>query len=176
MKTLVPLLFLLGTLIYGGELVLDADAASIQAEAHATGHKFQVFPQNFTCHIALDDEGAITKADFSCKISDLTTNKKKRDVEMFHWLESDAFPELAFVMDHLEVRGEQQVMVGNVSMHNQVVEMEFPVTLSEQNGVVLIDGKGMLDTRKFDLPIIKKMGFLTVKPEVEVSFHLVGAR
>jgi len=161
---------------FAGEVALDKEAGWIKARAHATGHEFETVPQEYEVHVMLDDAGGLTGATFSCKVMDLTTFKKKRDKEMFHWLESDAHPTLGFTMESLENRDGAQVMVGSFHLHEMTQKIEVPITLSVNGDAVTLDGSAVLNTETFGLPIIRKMGFLTVKPEVEVTFHLVGTR
>ena len=158
-----------------GELLVDKEASWIKASATATGHQFEAHPSKYDLSVTLENK-KLTAVRFSCNVMDLTTDKKKRDKEMFHWLEASHFPSFSFTMTGWNDRDGAAVMVGDLKLHNKVQRLEIPVTLAESEGRVTIDGTVTLDTRLFSLPIIKKMGFLKVKPEVLVAIHLVGTR
>lgn len=176
MKKIFILSLITSTLLLSaGELSIDKEATWIKATAKATGHSFEAFPSKYQLQIGMDD-GKLTSAVFSCKVLDLTTDKEKRDTEMFHWLESDHMPDFGFTMTGLKDVNGKQFMVGDFKLHNVVQQLEIPITLKEENNQVTIHGEVTLDTEKFKLPIIKKMGFLKVQPLVVVTFHLIGSR
>jgi hypothetical protein len=52
--------------------------------------------------------------------------------------------------------------------------VDFPFTTSISNGLVVLDGTAVLDTRDFGLPVIRTLWLLKVDPVVRVHFHLQG--
>lgn len=176
MKTILIITCITSSLVLGAtDLAIDKETTWIKATAKATGHSFDAYPTNYQVHIELEGE-KVTGATFSCKVTDLTTDKEKRDTEMFHWLESEHMPSMGFTMTSVKEDSGKQVLVGDFKLHDQVQQIEIPITMTEIDGKVTVDGDVTLDTRLFKLPIIKKMGFLKVQPLVKVAFHLTGAR
>ena len=48
----------------------------------------------------------------------------------------------------------------------------MPVTITRTNDQCNIDGVAVLNYRDYQLPLIRKMLFITVNPELKVTFHL----
>ncbi len=171
---LLALALLAGQAGLAGEVALDLKSSSIKAVARATGHSFTTQTGDYRCVLTTDEAHQLVGAEFSCSVLSLKTGKDGRDTEMYHWLESEKFGQVVFKMKALrEVQG-KQMMVGTLTLHNVSVDLQIPVRYRNQDGKVELAGDVTIDTTKFNLPIIRKMAFLTVKPEVAISFTMVG--
>ena len=159
--------------LWAGTLTIDTEASWVKARAKATGHEFEAVPAAYTCAISLDGD-TVTAVSFSFKVHDLKTGKNGRDKEMFHWLEVEKAPELKFQMTSLKTGGPKPLLVGDLNLHNTTQSVEIPISVTRKDGKVHLSGAFTLDTRLYQLPIIKKMGFLKVDPLVQVSFTLIG--
>ncbi len=93
---------------------------------------------------------------------------------MYHWLESEKFGQVVFKMKELRQVQGKHIMAGTLTLHNVSQSVEIPVNYHNQGGKVELAGDVTIDTTKFNLPLIRKMAFLTVKPPVGISFAMVG--
>lgn len=157
-----------------GEVALDLQKSWIKANAKATGHSFVTKPEQYNCSLTTDEAHQLISAEFSCAVLSLKSSKDGRDKEMYHWLESEKFGQVTFKMKELRLTQGKHLMVGTLSLHNVSQTIEIPVTYHNQGGKLELAGDVTIDTTKFGLPIIRKMAFLTVKPDVTISFVMVG--
>jgi polyisoprenoid-binding protein YceI len=175
-KLLISMLGLLAVITAtAGELQLDKQNTTIEAVAKATGHHFSAIPEEYECHITLDDQNQnVSAAHFSFKLEDLRTGKPKRDREMLEWLESERYPSLEFRTTRVTQAGDQQVLHGEVSLHNVTHEIEIPVVLSKDGEAMLMSGDFQLTTTDFGLKKIRKMMMLTVNPVLNIHLEVRG--
>jgi polyisoprenoid-binding protein YceI len=170
----LALLLLGGWEVTAGEVALDLQKSWIKANAKATGHSFETKPEQYSCILTTNEAHQLVSAEFSCTVLSLKTEKDGRDKELYHWLESTKFGQITFKMKELRLTQGKHMMVGTLTLHNVSQVLEIPVTFSNQGNKLELVGDVTIDTTKFALPIIRKMAFLTVKPEVAISFVMVG--
>ena len=173
-KYVVLAIFAVGTCLFAGDLQLDMEKSWVSASARATGHSFTANPTQFNCGVVLNDANEISAASFSFSVADLVTGKKKRDKEMWHWLEVEKYANVTFTMKQLKEENGQKVIIGDFELHNVHQTLEIPIVVVNEDGQMKISGEVTLDTRQFDLPIIRKMGLFKVKPHLTVTFELLG--
>jgi len=175
MKTCLSVMLLTACgLTHALELDLDNAHSEIVATARATGHQFTAVPDTYTCHIALSEAGSVEAAEFAFDFHDLHTGKPKRDKEMLHWLEVESYPELRFQMNGTREEAGTQVITGVLSFHGTEQTIEIPVRVTETEQGTAVSGDTEIDVRDFGLKKIRKFGFLTVNPVLEIHFSLQG--
>jgi len=153
---------------------IDPGPSTLKANVHATGHNFEAVAKNLKCDIRIDSEtGFPTKATVSFNVLDLGTENDKRDKEMFHWLDSEHYPEISYTFDSWK-SDDHKVARGHLSIHGVNLPIETPIEIDRRGERLLIDGSFEIDTTRFNLEVIKKMLFLKVDPLLKISFHIEG--
>lgn len=156
-------------------LAVDTEHTRIEVAVHATVDSFVGRLSAYQADLAVEpDSGQIRRAEVRFRFADLKTGKADRDAKMLAWEESGKFPDGVFVLTTLQPRaGGQYDAQGTLTLHGVQRPIAFPVTLStDHNRTYTIDGEARLDTRDFQLPIIRMALVLKVDPIVVVRFHL----
>lgn len=177
-------LLLLATLLAGGalpgqaaQLACDPAQSRVEIIVKATVDSFTGHLARFDPEVTLGPDGHVTAARFRFHFSDVQTGKDKRDKAMHEWQQTDRFPDGEFQLDSLTPQVEAAWLArGRLTFHGRAQTLEFPVTVVTQGEVCAIDGEAVVDTREFDLPVIRLLGLLKVDPLVHVRFHLQGRK
>jgi len=155
-------------------LVIDPTQSRVEVVVQATVDSFVGKLDAYQADITVD-AGRVTAATFNFSFADVHTGKTDRDDAMDAWEDTKLHPKGAFVLRSLEpVGGGRFNAHGTLTLHDVAIELTFPVSVTNDQKLYSIDGEAPLDTRTFDLPIIRKFGFLKVDPLVKVRFHLQG--
>jgi polyisoprenoid-binding protein YceI len=154
-------------------IVVDKDHSEIDFDVKATLHSFSGKLKDYEAVLAAD-QGKITRGHFQFHFADLKTGDEKRDRDMLAWAENAQFPEVSFDLVSLKSEGDSNfVATGKLMLHGVEKQIQFPVGIvAKDNRLYSVDGDADLDTREFNLPIIRKFGMLKVNPVVKVHFHL----
>ncbi len=159
-------------------LKVDYTHSKLEAAAKASMHSFTAVVTSYDAQITIDDAThRPTSAKISFDFNAVKTDDTKRDREMLHWLEHDKIPACSFTLSALTpLEANRYTATGKLTLHGQTRDLSFPVSLTHEAAThtYSIDGETVLDTRNFALPIIRKFGLLTVKPELTVRFHVQG--
>jgi polyisoprenoid-binding protein YceI len=160
-----------------GQLECDPARSRIEVVVTATVDSFTGRLEHYEPSITFGPDGHITGARVGFHFLDVHTGKEKRDRAMHEWQQTKEFPDGEFVLDTLTPgAGGVSVARGRLTLHGRTQVLEFPVTLTTQGDVCAIDGDAVVDTREFNLPVIRMLGLLKVDPLVHVRFHLQGHR
>ncbi|RXK52872.1 YceI family protein [Oleiharenicola lentus] len=177
------LLALAAALLGGGwcaqaaQLACDPAQSRIEVIVKATVDSFTGRLAKFEPSITLAPDGRVTAASVRFHFSDVETGKEKRDKAMHEWQQTDRFPDGEFLLESLTPQADAAWLArGRLTFHGHTQLLEFPVTVVTQGDVCAIDGEAVVDTRTFDLPVIRMMGLLKVDPLVHVRFHLQGRK
>lgn len=138
-------------------------------------------PHQFTCELTgfdlelrLDPEAhSISASTLTFPFEKLVSGNAKRDRKMNKWMEVAQHPDIQFKLDNIAQTAEGTRAQGMLRMHGVEQAIEFPCEWKAAQGVFSIDGHYTLDHRQWGLPKIRLLVF-TVKPELEISFHLEG--
>lgn len=156
-------------------LAVDLAQSRVEIVVKATVDSFTGKLEAYKAAIAVED-GHVATASFGFKCSAIRTGKEGRDEAMNEWLEISKHPDGSFTLISLAPGADGRLAArGTLSLHGVNREIVFPVSVITDHKVYAIDGEAQLDTRDFDLPIIRKFGVLKVDPLVKVRFHLQGA-
>lgn len=170
---------LAGPVLTRGAAQLDCDPVQSRVEiiVKATVDSFTGHLAKFEPVVTFGSDGRVTTARIRFHFSDVQTGKDKRDKAMHEWQRTDRFPEGEFELISLTPRSDATWQAqGRLTLHGQTHGLEFPVTIVSQGEVCAIDGEAVVDTREFDLPVIRMLGLLKVDPLVHVRFHLQGRK
>ena len=157
------------------ELTVDKEHTRIEVAVHATVDSFVGHLAAYQASVAVaPDSGRIERAEVRFQFADLKTGKADRDAKMLAWEESGKFPDGVFVLTALQPRtGGQYDAQGRLTLHGVQRAIAFPVSLStDHQKTYTVDGEARIDTREFNLPIIRMALVLKVDPVVVVRFHL----
>jgi polyisoprenoid-binding protein YceI len=155
-------------------LVIDPAQSHVEIVVKATVDSFTGKLESYKAAVTLED-GHVATASFHFKYSAIHTGKEGRDEAMNEWLESTKYPDGGFTLTSLVPGTDGRLAAhGTLQLHGVTREIVFPVSVITEQNVYAIDGEAPLDTRDFDLPIIRKFGLLKVDPLVKVRFHLQG--
>jgi len=171
---LLASLCLLPLLLVAAErpLKIDRGRSFVDVDVDAT--------KNFTAHLdaydakVTEDAGKIKSAVFTFKFTDLKTGNKDRDAQMIEWL-GGGVPEGRFELGNLAVtpNGIGQAS-GRLIFHGVTERIEFPVTVTREDGAYVITGETTIDHRNWKLKVIRKAFLFTVDPEVKIRFKFTG--
>ncbi|MGC4074578.1 MAG: YceI family protein [Nibricoccus sp.] len=117
----------------------------------------------------------ITRAELRFRFADLHSGNTKRDQDMRNWQNTDQFPDVVFTVTALKALNTKNGFTGRGQLvfHGVTREIAFPVSiLIQSDGTYIMDGEALVDTRDFDLPVIRKYMALKVDPVVNVRFHI----
>lgn len=158
----------------GRELAIDFERSCIEVAVKATVDSFVGNLTAYRPSIAIGDDGTVTAARVAFRFRDLETGKRRRDEAMHKWQQTEANPDGVFVLTSLEAKNDT-VARGRLTLHGMTREIRFPISIQRDGPLVAIDGDAPIDTREFDLPVIRMLGLLKVDPIVHVRFHLQGS-
>lgn len=153
-------------------LKIDRGRSFVDVDVDAT--------KNFTAHLdaydakVMEEAGKIKSAVFTFKFADLKSGNTTRDADMIEWLGGGS-PEGRFELGNLAVtpNGIGQAS-GRLIFHGVTERIEFPVTVTREDGAFVITGETTIDYRNWKLKIIRKAFLFTVDPEVRIRFKFTG--
>lgn len=159
---------------------VDKTTSSITVKAKATGGGFTGTLKDYKATIMGD---AKTLKPASAKLTwlfkDLDTDEKKRDAKMLEWLDTGKFPGGEFTLDKVFTKTvlnkTQTYALGQITIHGVTKRIVFPLTTKQDGKTLNISGQAALNTKDFDLPIIRMALVATVKPELVIDFSLNGS-
>ena len=160
-----------------GPLVIDKANSRVDIAVKATVDSFVGKLTDYAATIVVDREtGAVTTSKVTFHFSDVKTGNEKRDREMNEWQQTEKFPDGEFTLDSLSAVSPGKFTVhGRLLLHGATHEVSFPAAIARDGANVTVDGEAVVDTRVFDLPVIRKFALLKVNPLVTVRFHLAGS-
>lgn len=155
-------------------LVVDRARSQIDVVVKATVDSFNGRLDDYQAKLMVDDAtGEITATEVRFDFIDVKTGKEKRDAKMHAWQDTPSHPTGAFVMQRLELTADgKRLARGHLEFHGLRREISFPVVITKDQRLYAIDGEAVIDTRDYNLPVIRMMGLLKVDPVVKVRFHL----
>ncbi len=122
------------------------------------------------------DTGEVVSAEVGFAFAEVKTGKPDRDEQMHTWQETPKFPTGGFKLVSLTPTADGRfTATGTLTFHGVTRELAFPVTITTDRRLFAFDGEAVIDTRTYDLPVIRKFGLLKVDPIVKVRFHLQGS-
>jgi polyisoprenoid-binding protein YceI len=154
-------------------LNIDEDASRIYADVKATGHRFEAVVTEFTLDLRWDaDDERVTSARLEFDFDAVKTGRDRRDREMLEWLDHDNHPAAVFVLEELEPDGDRLVARGTLAFHDVEKEVEFPLTLRQEDRSLRITAQTELDHRDWNLEVIRTMLFMTVDPVLVIRIDI----
>lgn len=167
------------SLITAGNLLastftVDKAKSSVEVDVKATGDNFTATLNKYDVTVSGNASTlAPDKVVFKWDFADLATGKEDRDEKMISWLENKTKGQ--FVIQSLEKRNDGRHWAkGTMTIHGVDQVIEFPTKVLGKGENMTIRGTASIDTRKFNLPIIKMLKMFTVDPMVTVRFTLRG--
>jgi polyisoprenoid-binding protein YceI len=158
-------------------LTIDKANSHIEIAVKATADSFVGKLTDYTPTLTLDSAtGKVTAAKIAFHFNDVKTGNEKRDREMHVWQQTGKFPDGDFTLETLEPSAVGKLVArGTLNFHGVAHPLEFPVTITQGESGVMVEGNAVIDTRLYGLPVIHKFLLLKVDPVVGVRFHLVGS-
>jgi polyisoprenoid-binding protein YceI len=158
-------------------LTIDDAQSRMEIAVHATVDSFTARLAVFHPVITLDEQGNITQARLAFRFRDVLTGKDKRDAAMHRWQQTESFPAAVFDLQSLEKTADcTATAVGRLTLHGVTREVRFPISVARDGSRFAVDGDAVIDTREFELPVIRMLGLLKVDPQVRVRFHVQGTQ
>jgi polyisoprenoid-binding protein YceI len=157
------------------KLTVDPSASSVTFIGHATGHAVHGSLANWQLDLTIAEDSDIPDmAVFSANVADLTTEHKKRDAEMMHWIEPEKGAEIRFELTEISPAGDGHEAKGKLVLHGITLPIAIPVQINRDGNNLTLTGEVVIDHQLWGLPKIRKFGLLTVAPEVDVAFTVSG--
>ena len=171
----VPALLLAFNCAHAQTMSLDGKQSQIKVAVSATIDSFTGQLEKYQADIDWPRHAILPdKASVSFDFKDLKTGNPKRDQAMLTWLDHSSQPDCTFTLTGWEMLGTTNYAKGTITIHGVKREIAMPVTVEHNGTTGTITGTADLNYRDFNLPIIRKMLFLTVDPHLHVLFHLAG--
>lgn len=157
-------------------LAIDFTHSHVEVAVKATVDSFTGKLTRFEPAVRVDENGRVASARLSFHFRDVETGKPGRNEAMHKWQKTDSFPDGDFQLSSLEPAANGGFTAfGRLTFHGVTREIRFPVSITREGPVYAIDGDAVVDTREYNLPIIRMLGVLKVDPLVHVRFHLQGS-
>jgi polyisoprenoid-binding protein YceI len=154
---------------------IDEDASRIEIAVRLSMGSFRGVLEKYDARIQIAaGDKSINTAALDFDFADLKTGNKRRDKDMLKWMDYENHPTGNFRLEELAAQGEQLEARGTVTIHGVSKPIAFPVTIAVEGEHVTAEGSAKLNFLDFDLKPIRKMLFITVKPEITIDFHLEG--
>ena len=154
---------------------IDPDASRIGIAVRLSMGSFKGVLEKYETRIQIAaGDKSVSMAELDFDFSDLKTGNKRRDKDMLKWLDHENHPKGSFRLEEFATQGEQLEARGTVTIHGVSKPIAFPVTIALEGEHVTAEGSAKLNFLDFDLKPIRKMLFITVKPEMIIDFHLEG--
>jgi len=154
-------------------LQIDSDKSEITVAVSSTINSFVARLKKFDAHIECTTNlERPDKALVSFDFKDLKTGDDLRDKHMLAWLQYTAFTNSIFQLTEWKQNDAEILALGELTIHGVKQAIAMPVTITRTNDQCNIDGVAVLNYRDYQLPLIRKMLFITVNPELKVTFHL----
>jgi polyisoprenoid-binding protein YceI len=156
-------------------LVVDPVRSTVEVDVHATFDSFVGHVSLYDASVIFDAaRGRPKAATLRFNFTALKTGRMRRDADMLDWLGGGA-PTGSFELLSLEPGPADRLLArGRLTIHDVTQPVEFPVTLTIDHELCAIDGQTLVDTRQFNLPVLRMFLVLRVDPVVHVHFHLQG--
>lgn len=174
-RTLVLLLLLpLALAAADRSLKVDRARSYVDVDVKATVDSFTARLEAYELQAVVDDRDRIKSAVLTFKFADLRTGKSERDAGMIEWL-GGGEPAGRFELGILALTPSGQGQAnGSLTFHGQTGIVEFPVNVVQADGVAVISGTAAIDYRNWGLKKYRKLGVLTVDPEVKIRFKFTA--
>lgn len=175
-RTLALLLLLPLALVANDRpLKVDRGRSYVDVDVKSTVDSFTARLDAYDLRATVDAKDRIKTAELTFKFAQLKTGKTERDSAMIEWL-GGGEPTGRFELGILALTPSGQGQAsGNLTFHGQTHLVEFPVNVTQADGATVITGEATLDYRNWGLKKYRKLGVLTVDPEVKVRFKFTGA-
>lgn len=166
----------LATKADGALFVLDRSESHVDIAVKSTLYSFVAHLEDFDVAITLDPENVrVESTAFHAALSAVKTGLTDRDHNMNVWLQTNEFPQVVFELRAVDRSPNGALTArGRFQLHGQAHDIRFPVTVTVNRGLAMIDGTATLNTQDFGLPIIRYW-VLSVDPVVQIHFHLQGS-
>jgi polyisoprenoid-binding protein YceI len=154
---------------------IDPDTSRIGIAVRLSMGSFKGVLEKYDARIQIAaGDKSVSTAEFDFDFADLKTGNKRRDKDMLKWMDYENHPKGSFRLEELAAQGERLEARGTVTIHGVSNPIAFPVTIAVEGKQVTAEGSAKLNFLDFDLKPIRKMLFITVKPEIIIDFHLEG--
>ena len=156
-------------------LKVDPSRSYVEVDVSVTVGSFTARLEKYDASLRVDEKDKIRQGgSFAFKFAQLKTGDTDRDQAMIDWLGGND-PAGKFELGILAVTPSGQGQVtGNLSIHGRTKLVEFPINVSQVDGAFLITGEATLDTRNWDLKVLRRGFVIKVDPVVKVRFKLTG--
>lgn len=177
----LPLLVLVGSCLLPGlraaELVIDRAHSQFDIEVKATVDSFTGHLADYQAAIDVNDTAhRIDQARFDFAFTAVKTGKDARDKKMGDWAETGRYPQGHYEMTSLDAGPDGHYTAhGKLTLHGVTKPLDFPLAVATMGAVWSLDGEATIDTRDYDLPVIRMALVMKVDPVVKVRFHVQGA-
>jgi len=157
------------------KLMVDHAASEVGFVAKATMHSVKGRIESWELELSMPEGAELPDVVvFKGDGATMTTDHKKRDEEMHHWMEHATQPAVEFRLTKFSGTAAARVAEGDLALHGVTVPVSIPVTLRREGEKLTVTGEAVVDVTKFGLPQFRKFGIMSVAPEVKVSFSVTG--
>ena len=155
-------------------LKVDRARSYVDVDVKATADSFTAHLDHYELKATVDEKDRFKTGVLTFKFADLKTGKPDRDAGMLEWLGGNN-PAGRFELGIVAITPSGQGQVtGNLTFHGQTALVEFPVNVVRADGGYVITGEATLDYRNWGLKKFRKLGVLTVDPQVKIRFKFTG--
>jgi polyisoprenoid-binding protein YceI len=159
------------------KLKLDPAASSVTFDVRVNIgiDSFTGTVETWALDLTLPETGDLPDhAVFTADASALKTGKDSRNEKMLTWLEHTTHATVRYEMKTIRQTATGLEADGELTIHGKTQPLTMPITIERKDRALTVKGGVTIDTRTFDLPIIRMAGLITVKPAVKIAFVATG--
>lgn len=174
-KILLSLSIVASSLLASGQTNLMTDSpSSFLVKGTSTMHDWESKSTSISGGAVLTTNGEIKDCKLTIPVKTLKSGKSGLDDNMYKALKEPKFKEITFVQSGFEKSGNQNFIVGKLTISGTTNTIKVPVTLSKSGNGVTMKGSYKLKMTQFGVePPSFMFGAMTTGDDLEIVFDVV---
>ena len=174
LKSLIWLVLTSFAVANSSPVFLDLTQAGVEIAVKATIGSFVAQIQDYDVSVTVAPQtGKVKAAVFRFNFASVRTGNANRDRDMNEWQQTDRFPDVVFTLTAPEpASAGRSVAHGRLRFHGLERPISFPISITDDKQIMIMEGDAAIDTRDYGLPVIRRYFILTVDPILHLHFHL----
>jgi polyisoprenoid-binding protein YceI len=170
--SLIMILVLLPTIIYGQKLQPEKASSSIQILGTSSLHDWESEAQSFDLSV-VQKENLLTELNGSIQVKSIKSGKSIMDEKTYDALGADKFPDIKFQANQLEINDGKVLGTISLTIKDVTKEFEISATSTMSGGNIKVTGEVPLDMTSFNVePPTAMFGTLTTGKDIKIKYHI----
>jgi len=163
-------LFLLGTTAWSQPLTLDKNKSKLEIAGTSSLHDWVSKVEEFQANADMSED-KITKISFEADVKSIKSGKSGMDGNTYKALNEKEYPKITFKADQLDIKGNQLVGKGQLTIAGKTNEIPIDLTFSKTSETSV---KGSINLKMTDYgvtPPTAVFGTIKTGDEVTIQFN-----